>query len=151
MRLLLQRVTQASVDVDGRRIAEIAAGLLVFVGVFPADGEAEINWLADKAVGLRIFPDDDTLDSANPGMNRSLQDTGGQMLVVSQFTLAADTSRGRRPGFSTAAPPEHAERVYDQFVRALIDRGVDVATGQFGADMQVGLVNDGPVTFLLER
>ena len=84
-------------------------------------------------------------------MNRSLQDIAGEMLVVSQFTLAADTSKGRRPGFSTAAPPELAERLYEQFVQAIVDRGVKVKTGQFGADMQVGLINDGPVTFLLER
>ena len=159
MRVLLQRVTQASVDVDGQRIAEIATGLLAFVGVFPDDGEAEIKWLADKAVGLRLFPDDVARPAASPtasptaskGMNRSLQDIAGEMLVVSQFTLAADTSKGRRPGFSTAAPPELAERLYEQFVQAIVDRGVKVKTGQFGADMQVGLINDGPVTFLLER
>lgn len=147
MRVLLQRVTQASVDVDGQRIAQIATGLLAFVGVFPGDGDAEISWLADKACGLRIFPGEDDPHT----MNRSLRDIGGQMLVVSQFTLAADTSRGRRPGFSTAAPPALAEGVYDAFVEAVAARGVRVATGQFGADMQVGLVNDGPVTFLLER
>lgn len=155
MRVLLQRVTQASVDVDGQRIAEIATGLLAFVGVFPGDGEAEIKWLADKAVGLRLFPDDVARPAASPtaskGMNRRLQDIAGEMLVVSQFTLAADTSKGRRPGFSTAAPPELAERLYEQFVQAIVDRGVKVKTGQFGADMQVGLINDGPVTFLLER
>lgn len=151
MRVLLQRVTQASVDVDGERIAEIATGLLAFVGVFPGDGEAEINWLADKAVGLRVFPDDATDPTSNKNMNLSLQDIGGQMLIVSQFTLAADTSKGRRPGFSSAAPPEQAQRIYNQFVDAIVSRGLQVATGRFGADMQVGLVNDGPVTFLLER
>lgn len=151
MRVLLQRVTQASVDVDGQRIAEIATGLLAFVGVFPDDGEAEIKWLADKAVGLRLFPDDVASPAASKNMNRSVQDIGGEMLVVSQFTLAADTSKGRRPGFSTAAPPELAERLYEQFVQAIVERGVKVKTGQFGADMQVGLINDGPVTFLLER
>ena len=151
MRVLLQRVTQASVDVDGQRIAEIASGLLAFVGVFPDDDTAAINWLADKAVGLRLFPDEDTSLVVGKNMNRSLQDIGGQMLVVSQFTLAADTSKGRRPGFSTAAPPEMAERLYNQFVQAIADRDVRVTTGRFGADMQVGLVNDGPVTFLLER
>ncbi len=151
MRVLLQRVTQASVDVGGKRIAQIGAGLLAFVGVFPTDGDAEIQWLADKAVGLRVFPDTDSSAAATKNMNRSLKDIGGEMLVVSQFTLAADTSRGRRPGFSTAAPPELAERLYEQFVRAVTERGVRVATGQFGADMQVSLVNDGPVTFLLER
>ena len=119
--------------------------------MFPTDGDAEIQWLADKAVGLRVFPDTDSSAAATKNMNRSLKDIGGEMLVVSQFTLAADTSRGRRPGFSTAAPPELAERLYEQFVRAVTERGVRVATGQFGADMQVSLVNDGPVTFLLER
>jgi len=151
MRVLLQRVTQASVDVGGERIAQIEAGLLAFVGVFPADGDAEINWLADKALGLRIFPDPDAPATDSSSMNKSLKDIGGQMLVVSQFTLAADTSRGRRPGFSTAAEPALAQRLYDRFVAAIIERGVQVETGQFGADMQVSLVNDGPVTFLLER
>jgi len=137
MRVLLQRVTQASVEVGGKRIAQIEAGLLAFVGVFPSDGDAEINWLADKAVGLRIFPDPDAVPADNGSMNKSLQDIGGQMLVVSQFTLAADTSRGRRPGFSTAAPPALAERLYDRFIAAIADRGVRVESGQFGADMQV--------------
>lgn len=121
--------------------------MLAFVGVFPDDGDAEIQWLADKAAGLRIFPDE---ESGNT-MNRSLHDIGGELLVVSQFTLAADTSRGRRPGFSSAAPPALAQRLYEQFVAALVERGLRVETGQFGADMQVSLVNDGPVTFLLER
>jgi len=147
MRVLLQRVTQASVAVDGECIAQIGVGLLALVGVFPDDGDAEVNWLADKAVGLRIFPGEDAPNS----MNKSLVDISGEMLVVSQFTLAADTSRGRRPGFSTAAAPVVAERVYDAFVAAVVARRVRVATGRFGADMRVALVNDGPATFLLER
>lgn len=152
MRVLLQRVTQASVTVNDERIAQIGVGLLAFVGVFPDDGAAEVKWLADKVLGLRIFPEQGSKDGSQDGlMNSSLQDLSAELLVVSQFTLAADTSRGRRPGFSTAAPPELAERIYNDFVAAVSDRGVRVATGQFGADMSVELTNDGPVTFLLEK
>ncbi len=145
MRLLLQRVSEARVDVDGRTVAAIGRGLLVFVGVEPGDGAAEAAWLAGKVLALRIFPD------AEKPMNRSVTDVEGELLVVSQFTLAADTRRGNRPGFSTAAPPGEAQRVYETFVEELSARYPKVATGVFGADMQVGLVNDGPVTFLLDR
>jgi D-tyrosyl-tRNA(Tyr) deacylase len=145
MKALLQRVARASVEVDGEKVGAIGPGLLVFLGVEPYDGDAEIDWLAGKVLALRIFPDVDK------PMNRSVTDLGGELLVVSQFTLAADTSRGNRPGFSSAAPPELAETVYEAFVAALRARGASVATGRFGADMQVALVNDGPVTFLLER
>jgi len=145
MRALLQRVSNASVTVGGEAIAEIGRGLLVFIGVFPSDGDAELDWLVDKILGLRIFPDDDK------PMNASVMDVGGELLVVSQFTLAADTSRGRRPGFSTAAAPEQAEPVYQKFVDRLRAQYPKVASGRFGADMQVALINDGPVTFLLER
>ena len=153
MRVLLQRVTQASVTVDSECIGQIGVGLLAFVGVFPDDGAAEVKWLADKTLGLRIFP---TPGSEDDTMNASLTDLcaqgqGGELLVVSQFTLAADTSRGRRPGFSTAAPPEVAERIYNDFVAAVSGKGVGVSTGKFGADMRVDLTNDGPVTFLLEK
>jgi len=148
MRVLLQRVTHASVTVADVRIAQIGKGLLAFVGVFPDDGATEVKWLADKLLGLRIFPEEGSKDGS---MNASLEDLGAELLVVSQFTLAADTSRGRRPGFSTAAPPEIAERIYNEFVAAVSDRGVRVATGEFGADMRVDLANDGPVTFLLEK
>ena len=141
---MLQRVTSASVDVDGERIAAIGPGLLVFVGVAPGDTQTQVDWLADKTLGLRIFPDNDK------PMNRSLMDVGGELLVVSQFTLTADTSRGKRPGFSTAADPQLAEALYESYV-ARVRQSVAVQTGQFGADMQVSLVNDGPVTFLLER
>lgn len=144
MRVLLQRVLTASVDVDGQRIASIGPGLLVFIGVSPEDTSAQVDWLADKTLGLRIFADDDK------PMNKSVVDVGGEALVVSQFTLTADTSRGRRPGFSTSALPAIAEPLYLEFVDALA-RELPVQTGQFGADMQVSLVNDGPVTFLLER
>ena len=145
MRALLQRVSEASVTVEGEMIASIGAGLLVFLGVFPDDGDDELNWLADKVLGLRIFP-----DSEKP-MNASVMDVGGELLVVSQFTLAADTSKGKRPGFSTAAPPEHAEPVYQRFIERVGEQYPRIASGRFGADMQVALVNDGPVTFLLER
>ena len=148
MRVLLQRVLSASVAVDGEQIAGIGRGLLAFVGVFPNDTETQVNWLADKTLGLRIFPE---AGSAADTMNASVVDVAGELLVVSQFTLAADVSRGRRPGFSTAAPPERAEQVYEQFVTRLRAAGSAVQTGRFGADMQVELVNDGPVTFLLEK
>ena len=145
MKALLQRVTEAAVTVDGEPIAAIGPGLLVFVGVEPEDGPDEVEWLAGKVLALRIFPDDDK------PMNRSVTDVGGELLLVSQFTLAADTRRGNRPGFSTAAPPEQAEQLYEAFVAAVRRRYDRIATGRFGADMQVSLVNDGPVTFLLER
>ena len=145
MKALLQRVTEAAVTADGERIASIGPGLLVFVGVQPGDGPEDVDWLAGKVLALRIFPD------ADKPMNRSVTDVGGELLLVSQFTLAADTRRGNRPGFSTAAPPEQAERLYDAFVAELRRRWDRVATGRFGADMQVSLINDGPVTFLLER
>jgi D-tyrosyl-tRNA(Tyr) deacylase len=145
MRALLQRVSEASVAVDGEVIAAIGPGLLVFIGVYPQDGDEETHWLVDKILGLRIFPD------ADKPMNASVMDVGGELLVVSQFTLAADTSKGKRPGFSTAAVPEHADPVYHRFVARMVDQYPRVASGRFGADMQVALVNDGPVTFLLER
>jgi D-tyrosyl-tRNA(Tyr) deacylase len=141
---LLQRVIEAAVSIDSERVASIGSGLLIFVGVFPADTTAIAERLADRALDLRIFP-----DSAKP-MNRSVIDIGGEVLVVSQFTLAADTTRGRRPSFDSAAPPEQAERLYLDFVRRVRTRVGRVATGRFGADMKVSLVNDGPVTFLLD-
>jgi len=144
MKVLLQRVSEASVEVSGECVASIGPGLLALVGVAPEDGEEQLQWLADKTLGLRIFP-----DAAKP-MNLSVADVSGELLVVSQFTLAADTSRGRRPGFSGAAAPQHAEAVYDRFVEVLRET-MPVQTGVFGADMQVSLINDGPVTFLLER
>jgi D-tyrosyl-tRNA(Tyr) deacylase len=144
MQALLQRVTEAAVSVDSQSIASIGPGLLIFVGVFPADTTAVAERLADRALDLRIFP-----DSAKP-MNRSVIDVGGEVLVVSQFTLAADTTRGRRPSFDSAAPPEQAERLYLDFVQRVRARVGRVETGRFGADMKVSLVNDGPVTFLLD-
>lgn len=145
MKALLQRVSEARVSIDGEVVGAIGPGLLVFLGVEPDDTEAEVDWLAAKVLALRVFPDQDK------PMNRSVQDVGGGVLVVSQFTLAADTRRGNRPGFSTAAAPELAEQRYEQFVAALRARYGTVASGRFGADMQVALVNDGPATFMLER
>jgi D-tyrosyl-tRNA(Tyr) deacylase len=147
VKALLQRVSEASVSVDGERIAAIGRGLLVFVGVEPDDDAPDADWLAGKVLALRIFPD------ADKPMNRSVMDVGGEVLVVSQFTLAADTGRGNRPGFSSAAPPEIAQPRFDSFVAGLKARydSDHIATGRFGADMQVALVNDGPVTFLLTR
>lgn len=144
MRALLQRVTQASVDVDGERVGEIGSGLLVLVCAMGGDTDTAHEKLAAKIAKLRIFRDDEGR------MNRSVRDVGGAALVVSQFTLAADTSRGNRPGFSQAAPPEEGERLYLAFADDLRAQGLDVATGRFGADMAVSLVNDGPVTIWLD-
>jgi len=144
VRLVLQHVSHAAVAVGGIEIARIGPGLLVLLGVAPADTEADVERLVAKTLALRIFPDE-----AKP-MNRSVLDIAGEVLVVSQFTLTADTSRGNRPGFSTAAPPELAERLYERFAAAVRARLGRVATGRFGADMIVTLANDGPVTFVLD-
>jgi D-tyrosyl-tRNA(Tyr) deacylase len=144
VRALVQRVIQASVSVEGEVIGEIAAGLCVLVGATHDDDRATAAKLASKVANLRVFDDDDGV------MNRSLLDTGGSALVVSQFTLYGDTVRGRRPSWVAAARPEHAEELVDAFARELAAVGVPVATGRFGADMQVALVNDGPVTLMLE-
>jgi D-tyrosyl-tRNA(Tyr) deacylase len=144
VRLLLQRVNEASVTVEQLKVAEIGAGLLVFVGVEPNDTSLQVTKLVDKTLGLRIFADD------NKPMNRSVVDLAGELLVVSQFTLAADTSKGKRPGFSTAAPPALAEQLFDEFVASMRASYARVQQGVFGADMQVALVNDGPVTFVLD-
>lgn len=144
MRALVQRVTRASVTVEGEVIGQIGPGVLVLVCAMADDSEAEADKLAAKLSKLRIFHDE------AGKMNRALLDTGGSALVVSQFTLAADTSRGNRPGFSTAAAPADGERLYLHFAQALSALGVTVETGRFGADMAVELVNDGPVTIWLE-
>lgn len=144
---VLQRVASASVHVPetGYR-REIGRGLLILLGVEKGDGEAEAAWLAEKCAGLRIFPD------AAEKMNRSVKDLGGEALVVSQFTLAGDCRKGRRPGFDRAAPPELAQPLYERFCDLLEKtQGVPVKRGVFQAMMQVALVNDGPVTFILER
>jgi len=141
---VIQRVTESEVHVDDQTIGRIGPGLLVLLGVSRADEEKDADYLADKIAHLRIFEDDDGK------MNRSLVDTGGEMLIVSQFTLLGDCRKGRRPSFVQAAPPEKAERLYDYFVYQVKLKGVSVATGQFQAKMAVSLVNDGPVTLILE-
>jgi D-tyrosyl-tRNA(Tyr) deacylase len=143
MRALVQRTTGADVAIAGERVGRIGPGLVVLVCAMRGDGEAESAWLARKVVNLRIFRDDEGR------MNRSLLDIGGEALIVSQFTLAAET-RGNRPGFSTAAAPDEGERLYRHFAEAVASHGVRVATGVFGADMAVSLVNDGPVTIWLD-
>ena len=140
----MQRVSRASVRVDGASVGSIGRGLLVFLGVEQGDAIDDAAWNAAKAAELRIFPDD------LGRMNRSVEDIRGAVLVVSQFTLAASTRRGRRPSFEAAAPPERAQELYDHFVTALRQRGLVVATGTFRAMMEVELVNDGPVTILLD-
>lgn len=144
MRALIQRVSSARVDVGGATIGEIGPGLLILICAMQGDSEAEADKLAAKIARLRIFKDDEGR------MNRSVLDTGGAALVVSQFTLAADTSRGNRPGFSTAAAPADGERLYEYFTAAIQRQGISVATGRFGADMAVSLVNDGPVTIWMD-
>lgn len=144
MRAVIQRVSEASVAVEGRVVGAIRRGLLILLGVGIGDGEAEARLLAEKSANLRIFPDEEGR------FNRSLLDIGGEALVVSQFTLYADTRRGRRPSFSAAAPPEIAAPLVETFANELRRLGVAVSTGQFGAMMQVALVNDGPVTILLD-
>lgn len=145
MRAVVQRVTQARVEIAGETVGEIGRGLLVLVGVAPGDGPAEATWLAEKIAGLRIFPDD------AGKMNRDVSEAGGGVLAVSQFTLYGDCRKGRRPSFVGAAPPAIAIPVYEAFVDALRGLGVPTATGRFGADMQVSLVNDGPVTLVIDR
>jgi D-tyrosyl-tRNA(Tyr) deacylase len=144
VRALVQRVSKAEVAVEGQVIGQSGPGLLILVCAMQGDTEAEAVKLAAKIAKLRIFQDD------AGKMNRSLIDTGGGALVVSQFTLAADTARGNRPGFSTAAPPDEGERLYLHFARVLADLGPKVETGAFGADMAVTLTNDGPVTIWLD-
>lgn len=141
---LIQRVSEASVTVEGETVGAIGPGLLAFIGVERGDGEAEAARLVARVLGYRIFPD------AQGKMNRSLSDTGGGLLAVPQFTLAADTRKGARPSFSSAAPPEEGERLYRRFVELARERLGTVQGGRFGADMKVQLVNDGPVTFWLQ-
>lgn len=144
MRAVVQRVSEASVAVDGREVASIGRGFLILLGVTHEDGEREAQWLARKIAGLRIF------DDQAGKFNLSLADVGGAALVVSQFTLYADTRRGRRPGFTSAARPEQAEPLVERFAAALAAEGLPVQMGVFGAVMAVHLVNDGPVTLWLD-
>ena len=144
MRAVIQRVREASVSVDQQTVGAIDQGLMVLLGVAREDTSQEAVSLAEKTAGLRIFEDD------AGKMNRSVEDLGGGILVVSQFTLLGDCRKGRRPGFGEAAPPELADQLYEEYVAALRRRGLKVATGVFRANMQVALVNDGPVTMLLD-
>jgi D-tyrosyl-tRNA(Tyr) deacylase len=145
VRIVLQRVSRARVTVDGRTTGEIGLGLMLLVGFTEGDGEEALAWMAEKVVGLRIFPDEEGK------MNRSLAEADGAVLVVSQFTLYGDARKGRRPSFIEAARPETAVPLYERFIELLRATGRPVATGQFGAMMDVELVNDGPVTLILER
>ncbi len=145
MRALIQRVSEAAVRVDGAVVGEIAQGLLVLICAMDGDEESNADKMAAKIAKLRIFTDD------AGKMNRSVLDIGGSVLVVSQFTLAADTSRGNRPGFSTAAHPSVGEPLYEYFADQMRAQGMPVAQGQFGADMKVSLVNDGPITIWMEN
>ena len=145
MRVLVQRAKHAEVRVAGSVIGKIGHGAVLLVGFTHTDGEEQLSWMADKIVGLRIFADDEDK------MNRSIVDAGGELLVVSQFTLYGDAVKGRRPSFIDAARPEHAIPLYERFIAMLRERGLTVATGEFGAAMEVELVNDGPVTLWLER
>ena len=145
MKIILQRVTRASVAIKGERIASISKGLLVFFGAEKHDDEGKVIFLAEKTLNLRVFPD------GKGKMNLSCIDICGEILVVSQFTLAGDCSKGRRPGFDNAAPPDVAQLLYQKFVQQISQSRLKIATGKFGVDMQVELVNDGPVTFILDR
>lgn len=145
MRILIQRVTSASVSVEAAILGAIDQGILALVGFEPADNSALLNKMADKLLAYRIF------DDAEGKMNLNVQQINGGVLLVSQFTLAAQTDKGLRPGFSTAAPPPIAQPLFDEFVDLVRTRWSNTQTGKFGANMQVALVNDGPVTFLLQQ
>src|SRR5512147_20350 len=145
MRIVLQRVSRASVTIAGRVAGEIGPGFCLLAGFTHTDTAEQVSWMAEKVAGLRVFGDDEGK------MNRALGDIGGSLLVVSQFTLYGDAAKGRRPSFIDAARPEVAIPLYERFVAALRAKGLRVETGEFGADMQVELVNDGPVTLILER
>lgn len=145
MRTVIQRVSHAAVTVDGRRVAEIGLGMVILVGIGPGDGELQVDYLAEKIANLRIFEDE------AGKINRSLLDVGGKAIVVSQFTLYADTRKGRRPSFTDAAPPEVASPLIERFAALLEAQGVPTQMGEFGAHMLVDIANDGPVTIFIER
>lgn len=144
MRAVIQRVSSASVTIDSTITGKIGRGLVVLLGIHASDTDRDLQWMADKTAALRIFEDN------NGKMNLSLEDIGGEMLIISQFTLYGDCRRGRRPGYSNAAPPEIAEPLYHRFVEEIKRKQIRVATGTFRATMAVDLVNDGPVTLLLD-
>src|SRR5579864_1642331 len=144
MRLVLQRVKEAHVDVAGETVGAISTGLLVFVALTSTDTTQDVEYLADKVIYLRIFPDEERR------MNRSILEVGGSLLVVSQFTLYGDCRKGRRPSFDRAAPPQQARQLYEHFISRLSSRNIIVQTGVFQAEMLIHLVNDGPVTFVLD-
>jgi D-tyrosyl-tRNA(Tyr) deacylase len=144
MRVVLQRVTKASVNVQDRTVGSIRTGLVVFLGISKSDTTGDADYLLDKLLGLRIFPDDEGK------MNRNVQDAGGALLIVSQFTLYADCRKGRRPGFDQAAPPEQAKTLYNHFVASAQGGPVPVETGVFQATMEVQIINQGPVTILID-
>ena len=145
MKALIQRVIQASAEAHGEQLASIGKGILIFLGVEKGDTEAEANYLADKILNIRIFADKEDK------MNLSVMDIKGELLAISQFTLAGDLRKGRRPSFDTAAPPQRAEELYLIFVEKLKEPGLRVATGRFQTMMQIHLINDGPATFILEK
>lgn len=144
MRAVIQRVTRASVEIDGEVVGRVGQGLLVLLGVAKGDGESDVRHMVEKIAGLRIFGDQ------QGRMNLAIGEVGGQVLVVSQFTLLGDTGKGRRPGFDLAAPPDVARLLYERVVAGVKERGLPVETGAFGAHMRVTLENDGPVTFILD-
>jgi D-tyrosyl-tRNA(Tyr) deacylase len=144
MRIVLQRVKEARVDVAGATVGSISTGLLILIGITSTDTQQDAEYLVDKVINLRIFPDEERR------MNRSILEVGGSLLVVSQFTLYGDCKKGRRPSFDQAAPPEQARRLYEYFIERLTSRNIIVQTGVFQAEMQIQLVNDGPVTFILD-
>ena len=144
MRAVVQRVSRSEVTVDGRTTGKINKGLLVLLGVTHGDTSKDVDYIVDKTINLRIFEDE------NDKMNLSLKDIGGEMLAVSQFTLYGDCRKWRRPSFTNAAAPEEADKLYQEFVKKVSEQGINTETGEFGAHMMVDLVNDGPVTILLE-
>ncbi|GAB4231440.1 MAG: D-tyrosyl-tRNA(Tyr) deacylase [Stanieria sp.] len=147
MRVVIQRVKSSSVIVDGEIVSKIGKGLNLLVGIAPSDTEAELDWMARKCLELKLFPG----DSNSSKWEKSVLDIDGELLVISQFTLYGDCRKGRRPSFSNSASPDLAEILYEQFINKLKQSGLKVATGKFGAMMQVSIENDGPVTLLLER
>ncbi len=146
MRIILQRVTASSVSVADKTIGSIGRGYNLLLGITATDSETELDWLIQKCLNLRLFPDGD-----GKPWSQTIQDINGEILVISQFTLYGDCRKGRKPSFSKAAPPDQAEKLYNQFIDRLNFTGLKIASGQFGADMQVTIENDGPVTLILER